>query len=462
MLNPLRAVQRFIGKRLLHRGGIGRLTPRVNYDSSEGYESGSILLSDYHYISHPVSAGGTRAGYQLEVDYKLSGFEDARLPNVSLPRMIRLLKNNSSLISQSLLNFRQFVTYDYRLEGTPRAKANIERIFRKLERRRKPLSLLLGQLADGIYCGGGAYTEVVLGEDGMETIDFVVNDPLTAKFRLVDHPMYGEDYQLCKVEQDGHVVSLEGDPTIQYVPLNGDVNSPFGKPFMLAAIFPAVWQLLLLKDIRDVLRTQVYPFVHVKVDMEKVLEGAGGDLTEAETRGVTARDSAIKAWQTKGPNTAIATGDEVEYNIISGLNRPHIGMIDPIINMLSKQVSSGASMMPLFMGHNDSTSESNADVQWLIQVALIRSVQREVSASVSHSFNIMNQAAGVGGEVELSLMTMNSMERLREAGVFNAEEDALIALIDHLSQAFANKMITMEQMVEKYEERSKNIYSEAV
>ena len=252
-------------------------------------------MSDYHYISHPVAASGTSQAYNLNVDYNLTAFDDKTLPNITLPKMIRLLKNNNALISQSLLNFRQFVTYDYRIDGTPRAKANIERVFQMLEQRRKPITLLLGQLAEGIYVGGGAYTEIVLAEDRMTTIDFIVNDPLTAKFQLIDDPIYGEDFRLIKIERNGQPVSLNGIPTIKYIPVNGEVNSPFGKPFMLASIFPAVWQLLLLKDIRDVLRSQVYPFVHVKIDQQKILDSSRRKHRKSKRRTPRiSRDTAIE------------------------------------------------------------------------------------------------------------------------------------------------------------------------
>ena len=460
MPNLVQKISTAVGIKLLQLGGVGRLTPRVNFEHGDQHPFSSILMSDHHYIAHPITASGQSQGYGLEVDYNLSAFDDKQLPKISLQRMIRLLKSNNALISQSLLNFRQFVTYGYRLDGTPRARANIEKVLEMLAKRRKPLTLLLGQLAEGIYVGGGAYTEIVLAKDRMETIDFVVNDPLTVKFQLINDPMYGEEFRLIKVEKNGGVVSLNGDPTIKYIPVNGEVNSPFGKPFMLAAIFPAVWQLLLLKDIRDVLRTQVYPFVHVKVDIEKAIAAAGGDIQAAEANAVKSRDSAIDAWQKKGASTAIATGDEVSYEIISGLNRPSMGMLDPIISILNSQVASGASMMPLFLGVNDSTTETNADVQWLIEIAIIKSVQRELNALMTDNFNLINQAAGIGGEVVFTLMTMNAMERLREANIFQKEEESLSKLIDHLSAAFANELITMDEMMNQYKERKALIYME--
>ena len=466
MPNLFKRVSRYMGVKLLHLGGIGRLTPRVNHDSGGDTDFVSpLLMSDFHYITHPVEAsggsqGGRRGGYTFEVDYNLNAFEDSKLPNITLKRMIRLLKDNNALISQSLLNFRQFVTYGYRLDGTPRAVANIEKILEGLAVRRKPLSLMLSQLAESVYVGGGAYTEIVLAKDRMTTIDFIVNDPLTAKFYLEEDDELGEVFRLAKVDKQGRVTSLDGDPTIMYLPVNGEVGSPFGKPFLLAAIFPAVWQLLLLKDIRDVLRTQVYPFVHVKVDLEKVLATAGGDQVQAESDAKKSRDDALEAWRTKGSNTAIATGDEVEYSIISGLNRMQMGMLDPIIDILNGQVASGASMMPLFLGVNDSTTETNADVQWLIEIAIIRSVQRELNWLMSYNFNIMNQAAGVGGEVVFTLLTMNAMERLREANIFGKEEEALGKLIEHLSLAFAEKIITMDEMVDTYLKRRELVYME--
>ena len=191
----LRRFSRYLGTRLLHMGGVGRMTPRVSYDAGNAYGLGDILLSDWHYISNPVE--GTRGGYQLEVDWKLSAFDDKKLPDIRLPRMIQLLKNNSPLISQAGLTFKQFFAASgYRLEGSPRAKANIERVLKRLEARRKPLPILLSQMADGIFFSGGVYTEVVLAKDRMTTIDFVVNDPLTAKFQLYKSDDFGEDFRL--------------------------------------------------------------------------------------------------------------------------------------------------------------------------------------------------------------------------------------------------------------------------
>ena len=462
MPNIIQKLTGKIGLKLLQLGGVGRITPLFNHQSADGNLLGNLYMSDYHYISHPVSQENNSQAYNLEVDYNLSSFDDKILPNVSLRRMIKLLTNNNPLIAQSLLNFRQFVTYGYKLDGTPRAKANIEKVIAMLAKRRKPLPLLLGQMAEGIYTTGGAYTEIVLAPDRMTTIDFNVNDPLTAKFQLRKDDMLGEVFILVKVDRSGDVTPLEPDPTIRYLPINGEVNSPFGKPFLLSAIFPAVWQLLLLKDIRDVIRSQVYPFVHVKVDLEKVLEGAGGDPNKAKTDATKSQATAIEAWQNKGTDTAIATGDEVTYEIISGLNRPSMGMLDPIIEMLSSQIASGAATMPLFLGINDSTTEANADVQWLIQIAIIRSVQREMNALMTDNFNTINQAAGIGGEVVFTLITMNAMERLREANIFKAEEDALIAHINHLSAAFAAKTITMEAMLETYEQRKAIIYNQTL
>ena len=444
-----------IGKKT---AGVGRVTPR--YSTTEDESLGYFLLSDYHYIAHPVEG---QRGYRthagtLDVDYQLTNFDFDTLPNISLKKMINLLKNNSASISQGAQNFKTALTYGYKLEGSPRAKTNIQKIFRMLEKRRKPISLLLGQMADGIFFGGGVYREIVLAPDKETTIDYVVNDPTTVKFEFIKDTLYGEVFELIKLEKNGKIINIESDPTIQYLPINSDVNSPFGKPYLLAGIFPAVWQLLVLKDFRDVLRTQISPFVHVKIDTEKILEITGGDEKQALDLAKTYRDTAIDQWKKKGPDTAVGSGDEVSYEIISGLNQMNIGMINPIIRMLRSEIASGINTMPLFIGNHDGTTETNADVQWLIQTAILRSVIRELNVAITSDLNIMNQAAGIGGEVLLTLLEMNAMERLREANIFKAEEEALIKLADHLSKAFAEKTITMEQMLKTYEQRRDLIY----
>ena len=437
--------------------GVGRMTPRYS-NTSDNSNYGFFLYSDYHYIAHPIEQQNGGLG-TLEIDYQLSNFAPDTIPNITLKRMINLLKHNSPGISQSGQNFRNAMTYGYKLEGNPRARDYIHEILQMLASRRKPLPLLLGQMADGIFYGGGLYREVVLAKDKETTIDYVVNDPVTVKFEFIKDKNYGEIFELIRVNRDGTITRLEGDPTIQYLPLNSDVNSPFGKPYLLAAIFPAIWQLMLLKDVRDVLRTQVSPFVHVKIDTEKMLEISGGDEKLALDRSKNSRDAAIDQWKNKSADTAVGSGDEVTYEIISGMNRMQMGMLDPIINMLNRDIASGANTMPIFLGQNESTTETHADVQWLIQTAFMRSILRETGQAVTGDFNTMCQAKGISGEVELTLLEMNAMERLREANIFVKEEEALIKLIDHLSKAYADGYIkTMDELIETYEQRKALIY----
>ena len=439
--------------------GIGtRMTPRYSH-TSDSSNYGFFLYSDYHYIAHPIDRSGSSPGGILAVDYKLENFDPKRLPQITLKRLINLLKHTSPGISQCGQNFRQAMTYGYKLEGTPRAKAYIQEVLHLLERRRKPLPLLLGQAADGIFYGGGIYREVILDTDAETTVDYVINDPVTVRFELVKDPLYGEIFKLIRVNRNGTITSLEGDPTIQYLPLNSDVNSPFGKPYMLAAIFPAVWQLMLLKDWRDVLRTQVSPFMHIKIDTEKIMKMANMDAKTALERAEAAKNAALNNWKNKGPDTAVASGDEVSYEILSGLNQMHLGMADPMMRMLNRDIASGANTMPVFLGQNEGTTETHADVQWLKQTAFYRSSLRATGNAFTADFQTMLRAKGIGGDVYLELLEMNAMERLREADIFIKEEEALIKLVDHLTQAYADGYIkTEEELVKTYIQRRDLIY----
>ena len=440
--------------------GIGeRLTPRYSQGGRDSNDFRFFLYSDYHYIAHPIEQRGAYGPQgQLSVDYRLESFDPKRLPHITLKRMINLLKNNSSAVNQSGQTFRQALTYGYTLEGHPDAVAYIHDVLHRLERRRKSLPLLLGQIADGIFYGGGIYREIILADDRETTLDYVINDPITVKFEYVKDPEYGEVFELIRVNADGTLTRLEGDPTVNYLPLNSDVNSPFGKPYLLAAIFPAVWQLMLLKDIRDVLRTQVSPFMHVKIDTERMLEIAGGDEKVALERSIKSRNDAIEQWANKSADTAVGSGDEVSYEIISGLNRTTFDT-DPIVKMLNRDIASGTNTMPVFLGHNEGTTETHADVQWLIQTAFLRSILRETGNALTSDLNLMVTAKGVRGEVYLKLLEMNAIERLREANIFVKEEEALIKLIDHLSKAFADGYITdMQTLIETYEHRRDLIY----
>ena len=121
--------------------------------------------------------------------------------------------------------------------------------------------------------------------------------------------------------------------------------------------------------------------------------------------------------------------------------------------MLNRDISSGANTMPISWAERKH-HRNHADVQWLIQTAFMRSILRETGQAVTSDFNVMCQAKGISGEVELTLLEMNAMERLREANIFVKEEEALIKLIDHLSKSYADGYIkTMDELIETYEQR---------
>ena len=55
MPNLIRKLTGKIGLKLLQLGGVGRITPFFNHQSQDGNLLGNLYMSDYHYISHPVS-----------------------------------------------------------------------------------------------------------------------------------------------------------------------------------------------------------------------------------------------------------------------------------------------------------------------------------------------------------------------------------------------------------------------
>ena len=85
---------------------------------------------------------------------------------------------------------------------------------------------------------GGLYREVVLAKDKETTIDYVVNDPVTVKFEFIKDKDYGEIFELIRVNRDGTITRLEGDPTISiYAKLGRE--QPFWKTVSARSHIPS-------------------------------------------------------------------------------------------------------------------------------------------------------------------------------------------------------------------------------
>ena len=102
-------------------------------------------------------------------------------------------------------------------------------------------------------------------------MDLVVISPTQARYqRRDDDPVRGQYWQLGQ-EEKGRFVALT-DPTVIYKAINPIPDKPFGRPMVNSALFGIIFQLGLLKSLRQVIETQAWPRQVWKIDRELLHE----------------------------------------------------------------------------------------------------------------------------------------------------------------------------------------------
>ena len=77
--------------------------------------------------------------------------------------------------------------------------------------------------------------------------------------------------------KDGRFVDLQDDPTVDYIAFDSVTGSPFGRSLSAAGIFPALFSLMLMKDLRQVIRTSGYPQKVAQADRQKLYDSGTTD-----------------------------------------------------------------------------------------------------------------------------------------------------------------------------------------
>jgi hypothetical protein len=86
--------------------------------------------------------------------------------------------------------------------------------------------------------------------------------------------------------------------------------------------------------------------------------------------------------------------------------------------------------MPLLMGITDGVSEANANRQWEIHTAGIKSLQHLAEALLEHFFELALQAQGIQANVEFRFAELRAAEELRDQQTLQLKITNYQALVD--------------------------------
>lgn len=292
--------------------------------------------------------------------------------------------------------------------------------------------IVLSRLFMARFLRGALFAEIVLDDAG-QAVDIATPDPVSARFRRINDPIRGQVWQLGQ-RQRAQFIPLDV-PTVLYIPVDPFPGSPYGRPMAAPALFPTLFLLGMLHDLRRVVAQQGYPRLDISLILEKLATAFPGDSTtdadewKAFVEGVISEIQ--EEYSALQPDEAYIHTDVVEMNRPLGtLDASSLGMADSLFKVVERLALRALKTMPLLMGITDQVSEANANRQWEMHVAGVKSGQHDVENGMGRLLTLGAQSAGFRCIVKVRLAELRASEMFRDAQTLALDIDNMLRARD--------------------------------
>lgn len=344
--------------------------------------------------------------------------------------MMSILVNVSPEVSRAVWDWLRLANAGHEItafkagtdEVDDRAQKALKEFIDVLEVNHGSFKMIASRLFMGALTRGAFFAELVLDKNGKVPLDIVTPDPATIRFKLKTIQERGKVW-VPGQWQDGKFVLLDV-PTIIYIPLDPETDSPYGRPMLSPAIFPTVFLMGVLHDLRRVIAQQGYPRTDIIIKLQE-LRDAYGDITDMKEFEKVV-DDLIRNVQAEynhlEPDHAFVHTDTVEVDRASGaVDSSAMKGSEVIIEVLERMATKALKTMPILMGSIDGTGDANANRQWEIHAAGVRTVQHYSEALLSRLLTLALQVQGIVADVRVRFAEIRAAEELRDAQTFLAK-----------------------------------------
>lgn len=363
---------------------------------------------------------------EVTESWRLINLDASTIRGMPAQRLLRVLADLSPDVSRALWDFLRLVNPGWELKafypGTQRPHLQAQRALDawtgSLEKLYGSMDVVIARMHFGGFLRGALFAELVLDEQGRVPIDFATPDPGTARFRRRVDPLRGQVWDLGQYQQT-RWVHLDR-PTIKYVPIDPAPGIPYGRSPSAPALFNSLFLLGLLGDIRRVVAQQGYPRYDLLIKLEQLALMAGPSIksdpdswknfVEATTLAVSDAYNALE------PDSAFVHTDLVEVKPPTGaVTLDSLRGVSELIEVLERQLARALKSMPLLMGMTEGQSEANANRQWEIQAAGVKSVQHLSEGLLSAFATIGLESQGINATAVWRFAELRAAELYRDA-----------------------------------------------
>jgi hypothetical protein len=261
---------------------------------------------------------------------------------------------------------------------------------------------------------GAVAAEVAPTDDLKDVYDWYAVEPLLIAFKRdpITH-----DLILGQQFRDGTWTELN-DEQVFYVPLDPDVEDPYGRPPMMSAVSAIMAKAQMLNDVRAAAHAAGYPRIDVEVLWDALTSNAPPDLRLAGRERDLAgwAESQLEALVKEYENMQVDdTFVHYDWVKIKGFENRSGFPFSELDDILTRQVNSALKTLPILLGINETSAESHGSVQWNIQVAAVEALQRQVKRILEKLANVSLQLAGFPAHAHIAYDTIRTIDRLTEA-----------------------------------------------
>ena len=299
----------------------------------------------------------------------------------------------------------------------PKGQAAIDQFLDELKRLYGSFGVIVNRLNLGAYMRGAYCSELVLGDD-LAPIDLVTPDPVSIRFQRERVRLRGEVWVPVQW-QSAKLVRLD-EPTFQYVPIDPMPDSPYGRSPAMPSLFPALFLLGLLHDLRRVVQQQGYPRLDLEVVSEALQKLMPPQIRVDPQKSIdwvkAAVDQVREEYKKLDPDDAFVHVDAVKVNRPVGtLDTNSLGAVDGMIKSLERLLVRALKTMPLLMGLVDGQSADQANRQWEVHAAGVKSLQHLNESMLESQLELALEAQGIAADVDVKFAEIRAAEMLRDA-----------------------------------------------
>lgn len=271
--------------------------------------------------------------------------------------------------------------------------------------------IFIGGALRGSFCA-----ELVLDRRGRMPLDLATPDPASIRFRKRVDPELGETWQPGQWH-GSKFVPLD-IPTFRHIPIDPLPASPYGRPLYAPALFACLSLILVMADLRRVIRKQGYPRLDLSVDVLSMLEKSPNMLASAEQFNEFANAliaDVASAYSRLEPDDAYIHTNNVEVSSTDTANANALRGIDGVIVALERMAIRALKAMPMMFASSDGSTDGESNRQWEIYANAIKALQHQVESMLQYLFGLALEAQGIQATVEFRFAEMRAAEMLRDA-----------------------------------------------